>query len=56
MGLEHGSWNQPLKMGREDCDSLMKPENVREYTAVSPLFVMVPQHSRKYARLLLYLQ
>jgi len=45
MGLEHAQsllyalapGTNPLKMGREVCDSLMKPENIRDYTAVSPL-------------------
>lgn len=40
MGLEHAldPGTNPLKMGREDCDSLMKPENVREITQLFPRF------------------
>ena len=58
MGLEHAQslvyaldpGPNPLKMGREDCDSLMKPENMRLHSCFPP-FVMVPQHSSKYVRL-----
>lgn len=40
MGLEHAldPGTNPLKMGREDCDALMKPENVREITPLFPRF------------------
>lgn len=46
MGLEHAQrlvyaldpGTNPPKMGKEDCDSLMKPENIREITQLFPPF------------------
>lgn len=52
MGLEHAldPGTNPLKMGREDCDALMKPENVREITPLFPRFCngapTLPQYVR----------